>query len=314
VVAPAPRPIEVPELVRQRAMANAGGERWLRDLPAVVGVLAERWDLTIGAPYTGGTSGYVVAAVDGSRRKCVLKVALPLDWDDGEDFARSVLVHLLAEGQGCVELFDHDPARQAMLLDRLGPNLDEIGLPVPSILEAVASTLSTFWRPLPPEADLPTGAEKAEWLARHITSTWEELGRPCERAVIDRALACCESRGAAYDPDRSVLVHGDAHGWNTCASAAGDRTFKLVDPEGLRSEPAHDLAVPMREYNGPLLSGDTARLVRERAELLAGRCDVDPQAVWEWGYVERVSTGLTCMKELYGDEGQQFLEVAARSR
>jgi streptomycin 6-kinase len=302
----------VPELVRQRATANAGGERWLRDLPSVVGALAEQWDLTIGAPYVGGTSGYVVAATDGSGRECVLKVALPLDWDDGEDFARSVLVHQLADGQGCVELLDHDPDSKAMLLERLGPNLEELGLSVPSILEAVASTLSTFWRPLPPEASLRTGAEKAEWLARHIISTWEQMGRPCERAVIDRALACCESRGAAYDPDRSVLVHGDAHGWNTCASSAGDGTFKLVDPEGLRSEPAHDLAVPMREYNEPLLAGDEARLVRERAELLAERCDVGPQAVWEWGYVERVSTGLTCMKELEGNEGDQFVEVAGR--
>jgi streptomycin 6-kinase len=108
-----------------------------------------------------------------------------------------------------------------------------------------------------------------------------------------------------------VLVHGDAHGWNTVDAGGG--AFKLVDPEGLRSEPAHDLAVTMREYNEPLLEGDTARLVRERAELLASRCEVDPQAVWEWGYIERVSTGLTCVKELDGDSVQPFLEVAARS-
>ena len=58
-------------------------------------------------------------------------------------------------------------------------------------------------------------------------------------------------------------MHGDAHSWNTLEAGAG--TFKLVDPEGLVSEPAHDLAVPMRELNEELLEGDAVRLGHERA-------------------------------------------------
>jgi streptomycin 6-kinase len=68
----------------------------------------------------------------------------------------------------------------------------------------------------------------------------------------------------------------------------------------------------MREYNGPLLEGDTPRLVRERAELLASLCDVDPEPVWQWGFIERVSTGLANVREFEGDDGLLFLEVAAR--
>jgi streptomycin 6-kinase len=69
----------------------------------------------------------------------------------------------------------------------------------------------------------------------------------------------------------------------------------------------------MREYNTELLAGDTARLVRERAESLAERCGVDARAVWEWGFVERVSTGLTCVRDLDDrDAGLAFLEVARR--
>lgn len=69
---------------------------------------------------------------------------------------------------------------------------------------------------------------------------------------------------------------------------AGRGTFKFVDPEGVRSEVAHDLSVPMREYNLPLLAGDTKRLVRERAELLASLCEVDPEPVWQWGFIANV--------------------------
>jgi streptomycin 6-kinase len=200
-----------------------------------------------------------------------------------------------------------------MLLERLGPNLDELGLPLDDLLEVVATTLRSFWRGVDRQVSLPTGAEKAAWLAGLIIVTWEQLGRPCPRTVVDRAVSYCDERAAAFDWERAVLVHGDAHGWNTVSS--GDGGYKFVDPEGVWSEPEHDLGVPMREYNVPLLAGDTSRLVRQRAESLASWCDVDAEAVWQWGYIERVSTGLLSLRDFAGDaHAMTFLEVAARSR
>jgi len=68
----------------------------------------------------------------------------------------------------------------------------------------------------------------------------------------------------------------------------------------------------MREYNEPLLAGDTPYLVRERAQLLADRCVVDPDVVWEWGFIERVATGLANLRDFDNDNGVMFLEVASR--
>jgi streptomycin 6-kinase len=302
---------DVPELVYQRASRNgAAGKRWLDQLPGVIAELSERWRLQLGAPYAGGTSGYVAAATDSGGRACVLKVAMPLDMDEHDTFLRSVRAHELAAGQGCAELLRHDASVPAMLMERLGPNLDELGLTVPSILDAITSTLRTFWRPVSVDDGLRSGADQADWLARYISDTWEDLGRPCDRAVIERALVLCERRAAAFDPDHAVLVHGDAHGWNTLSAGAG--TYKFVDAEGLCSEPEHDLAIAMREYNDPLLLGDTPRLVRARAQFLADRCAVDAQVVWEWGYIERVSTGLANLRDFDNDQGDKFLEVARR--
>jgi streptomycin 6-kinase len=303
--------LEVPELVRQRAMAYGNlGRRWLDELPLVVATLAERWELQIGHAFQGGTAAFVTSATEGSGRACALKVAMPPEIDPLESFRRSVLVHRLAAGRGCAELIRHDESIPAMLLERLGPNLDDLDMSVPQILETVTTTLRSFWQPLVEDCGLPSGPEKAAWLAGYITTTWDELGRPCERTVIERAVRYCGERATAYDPSRAVLVHGDAHGWNTLDAGGG--TFKFVDPEGLRSERAHDLSVPMREYNQPLLLGDTARLVRERAELLASWCEIDPEPVWQWGFIERVSTGLANVRDFEGDEGLDFLEVAAR--
>lgn len=303
--------VDVPELVRRRALANgSAGRSWLDDLPEVVAGLAGRWGLRLGKAFAGGTAAYVVEAVDARGTACVLKVAMPLDMDEVAAFERSVVVHQLAAGRGCAELLDHDDDARALLLERLGPNLAELGHPVPRVLDVVAATLQTFWRPAPDDERLPTGADKAAWLARYITSTWSDLAEPCSRRVIDRAVAYCEERAGEYDATEAVLVHGDAHGWNTLD--AGDGRCKFVDPEGVRSERAHDLAVPMREYNGPLLAGDTARLVRDRAEHLAGICGIDPGPVWQWGFIERVSTGLANLLDFDGQAGHQFLEVAER--
>lgn len=306
-----PQRVEVPALVREHAMRSGGEARaWLAELPGMVAALSDRWGLEPGAALEGGTASYVVAATDSQGRPCVLKVAMPRDMDDGETFARSARVHHLAAGHGCVELFAYDESARAMLLERLGPNLSDLGLPLPRLLEAIATTLRSFWRPIPEDVALPSGAEKAAWLARYITTSWDELGRPCDRDVIDRAVAYCDGRAAAFDPSRAVLVHGDAHGWNTLEASHG--SYKFVDPEGLRSEPEHDLAAAMREYNHPLLAGDTARLARERAEVLAAHCGVDPQAVWEWGFIERVATGLANLGAFDSDDGAAFLEAAKR--
>lgn len=303
--------VEVPPLVREQAMRSGGAAAaWLAELPDLVAELCDRWGLELREPLGGGTASYVAAATDSSGRDCVLKVAMPRDIDDEETFARSVLVHRLAAGRGCAELLACDESARAMLLERLGPNLDDLGLPLPRLLEAVATTLRTFWRPVAEDAALPTGADKAGWLVRYTIRSWEELGRPCDRDVIDRAVSYCDERAATFDPSRAVLVHGDAHGWNTVEADA--RSYKLVDPEGLRSEPEHDLSAAMREYNQPLLAGDTPRLARERAEMLAAQCGLDSQAIWEWGFIERVSTGLANLRAFDGDEGAAFLEVAKR--
>lgn len=324
---------DVPDLVRQRAeSAGPAGLAWLDALPGVVDDVATAWGLTIGRTLQGGTAAFVAEAVDQNETPCVVKIGLAVDRDDAATFARSVGVHRYAAGHGCATLLEADvdtrPTAPAMLLERLGPNLDELGLGTDEILATIAATLRDFWRPVRDQPWLLDGKAKAEWLSAFIESTWEELDQPCDRAVIDRAVALCAKRAAAFDPRAAVLVHGDAHGWNTLLASPPDvmtsedsthnhsththATHKFVDPEGLASEPAHDLAVPMREYNTPLLAGDTPVLLRERAESLGRACDVDPDAIWEWGYIERVSTGLVNVADFDGDEGREFLDVAER--
>jgi hypothetical protein len=65
----------------------------------------------------------------------------------------------------------------------------------------------------------------------------------------------------------------------------------------------------MREYNAPLLAGDTRSLVRERAEYLAGICGIDPEPVRQWGFTERVSTGLANLRDFDDNSGVGSPEI-----
>lgn len=76
------------------------------------------------------------------------------------------------------------------------------------------------------------------------------------------------------------------------------------------AEPAIDLAVPMRDWSTELLAGDALSLGRDRCRLLSDLTGVDTQAIWQWGFMERISTGLLLMKVGMKREGADYLKVA----
>ena len=107
-----------------------------------------------------------------------------------------------------------------------------------------------------------------------------------------------------------MLVHGDAHAGNALTVPDADGEFRLIDPDGLFAEPACDLAVPMREWSTELLAGEPVGGARERCATLSRLTGVDPGAIWAWGLMERVATGLLCLQ---GDQerlGRDTLAVA----
>jgi streptomycin 6-kinase len=290
----------VPPVVRAKAM-TAGAGRWLEDLPSLIASLERQWSMTVGRTLTGGTEAYVaeVALADGTP--AVLKLMVPRD---GDDAANEITVLRLADGHGCARLLRHDTVRGALLLERLGPSLYDLGLPIDQRHEILCAAAQRLWRPAA-GCGLPTGAAKGEWLISYITRTWSALDRPCSEAAVDHAVECARRRVGAHDPSRAVLVHGDVHQWN--ALSAGDG-FRLIDPDGLHAEPEYDLGIIMREDPVELMDGDP----RERARWLAARTGLDAAAIWEWGVVERVSTGLVAVSVGLRPVGDQMLEAADR--
>jgi streptomycin 6-kinase len=219
--------IDVPAVVRNKARAAGAGD-WLERLPALVSSLEAGWSITVGHPYEG-TEAFVADATlaDGT--------------------------HPSAE-TGCPVLYRHDPGDGALLMERLGRPMHELGLPLARRLEILCAAAERIWRPAP-DCGLPTDADKARWLADFILTSWQELDRPCPEKTVDHALACAVRRAQAHRDERAVLVHGDMHPLNALQNDGG---FTLIDPDGLLAEAEYDLGVLMRGDPVELLGGDPA--------------------------------------------------------
>jgi streptomycin 6-kinase len=289
--------MDIPEVVRNKA-AVVGALDWVRRLPGLIGDLEAEWSFRVTRPLKGATEAYVAEADLAGGGKAVLKLLIPRD---SMAVANEIEVLRVVEGDGCPLLYRADPHRGAILMERLGPSLETMGMPIERRHQILCEAARRIWRPV--DLDLPSGAEKAGQLIDFILEKWETLGRPLPNAVIDHAVRCARSRIEAHDPARSMLVHGDVHQWNALSDGDG---FKLIDPDGLVAEPEYDLGIIMREDPIELTMSNPY----ERAASLASLTGLDPEAIWEWGIVERVSTGLLLTEIDLQPVGGQMLAAA----
>lgn len=292
---------ELPEVVRNRAIAE-GHADWIDNLTDIVRGLERDWSIRVGRTYDEGTEAFVADALMADGTPAVLKVLVPRRGGRFDDHESTVL--RLAGGGGCPLLYRDDPERGALLMERLGPSMFALGLPYEQRLPLLCDAASMIWRPAH-DVDLPTGAEKAAWLSEFVAVTWGELDEPCERRTVDHAVACAERRLAAHDPERAVVVHGDVHQWNALQVGATG-SFKLVDPDGLVAEAEYDLGVILREDPDEPGAADNMATAR----WMATRHGLGATAIWEWGVVERVSTGLVATKIGLQPVGHRMLALA----
>jgi streptomycin 6-kinase len=282
--------LDLPEKVlRNVARMGEAGRAWRADLPRQIGELERRWGISVGPPLPRASEAFVAPARTSDHSDAVLKIVM-----HGFDPNRQEL-HILrmAQGIGYAGLIRADEAMNAMLLEKLGPQLHALRLPEDRQIEIVCATLREAWMPAPEGCPFATGVDRAVELARSIESHWTPLARPCAARTVERALSFAEQRRRAFDPKRSVIVHGDAHAWNTLQAPGSATGFKFVDPDGALAEPAFDLAIPMREWGAMPRGGDLVELGRRRCGLLSRFTGSDFEPIWQWALIQCVSNGLS---------------------
>jgi len=269
-------------------------------LPGRLDELSERWGLTLGPALPGGSASYVVRATRADGSPCVLKVVVP-----GVPSGAEVLG--AADGIGYVRLLARD--EDALLLEELGPSMERRSLEPHEALEALAATLLEAWR-VPLAAVPPDEVPKAVSLHEMVVHLSSELGSPCPPSVVQRALTYAERRAAASRAE--VVVHGDPHPSNALQAPGSPTGWRFVDPEGFRCDPAYDLGVVLRDWTSRLTGPDPRAVLESYCATLAAASGVEEQAIWEWGFLERVSTGLFVMSIGSPALGRRFLDSAER--
>jgi streptomycin 6-kinase len=305
---------QVPGLVRQRVLhLGQRGERWLADLPEVIAHLERAWSITVEHTLTGGTGSYVARARTVKGSDAVLKVAIP-----EVGFTDELRVLAAAQGHGYVRLLAHDTKHEAMLLEALGRPMASLALSPAQQIALLCRMLRQVWQaPRPAGLVFVPQEEKARQLAGMVSRSWEDLGHPCGESVVTRALLYAERRASAFDLERCVVVHGDPHPWNALQVRAlregAEVGFVFVDPVGFLADAAYDLGVVLRDWCAQLLAaGPTGAAARARGycALLSAQTGIDETAIWEWAFLERVSSGLYCLELGLEEMGWPFLQTA----
>lgn len=229
-----------------------------------------------------------------------------------------------AAGRGYALLHAHDEARGALLLEALGPSLEQTPGPFEDALDLMARVLRTAHRPVPPGTAVPDVAgERAAYLSS-LAERWRDRPDVLDPGVRDAALAALARRSAAWPglvaSGRAVVGHGDAHPSNLLrverARDGAPDGWVWVDPGGGPADPAHDAGTLLRDgarhLEAAAARGEDPRELHEAwVRRVAALLDLDPDAVRDWALGERVTTGLHVRG--FGAEavGRRFLATAA---
>jgi streptomycin 6-kinase len=266
------------------AEPSPGRLRWLAQLADTVTTLADRWELSVGAPFEpGGQTAWVAPARDRSGRDLVLKVG----WvhDEAEQEADGLRAW---RGHGTVLIYDWCRLEQthALLLERCHPGSPLSMLPEVEQDTVVAGRLARLWQA--PTAGLtfrPLQDMCRAWVREFHQRV---AAAPAGATVIDAGLARAGTElfvALAAPTERDVLLCTDLHAGNVLA--AQREPWLVIDPKPYLGDPCYDLLQHLLNCEARL-AADPASLAQRMADLL----DLDGHRVKQWLFTRCVIEGV----------------------
>ncbi len=225
--------------------------------------VAAEWGLRLGPRIASGRYSYVAPAGEDA----ILKVIPP------EDESASQQAGALAfwAGDGAARLLRHDPARRALLLERLVPGTEAS---VVSEDEAIAAAIAVgrrIWRTAPTGTTYPA-----------IT---DDVGRYLPPDTTYELVPAARRAYAAMVPRADTVIHADLHHHNILRR--GDE-WVVIDPKPMVGEPEYD--IPPFLWN-PLGTSPTRARTERRIRAFAD-AGLDGDRIRTWAIVRGVMLGL----------------------
>ena len=277
------------------AEGGPSGADWLDQLPALVSGLLDEWGLTPCAEVRHGQTALVVPVRgdDLPRNGAVLKVVWP--------HAEAATEHLALrrwDGHGAVRLLRADPARGALLLERLTTeDLTEVWD------EQACEVVGGLYRALHVEP-YPQAPRLSAWARRQADDLAEVDALP--RRMVERARSLIVSLTADAACD-ATLIHSDLHYENVLSDGTD---WVAIDPKPMAGHPAFEIAPMLWNRVEEMGTGSSFRyLVRRRTEVLCDTAGITWEAARDWTIVREVVNAMWSI-EAGGPEARERVSRA----
>ncbi|MCX6498042.1 MAG: aminoglycoside resistance protein [Arthrobacter sp.] len=336
-----PAAVPIPPELTRRYGVSSEGRAWLAALPRLIGRCMEQWQLVPdlapgGLPWHGHGAIVVPVRQRASDRgepdpapgagTAVLKLAFPHE----EALAERHALELWG-GRGAVQALAAEPDAGALLLERLDGGRSLQDLP----LDAAAGVWGGLVRQLslPPDSrpqwrEFGQVAARAEQWSDELPESWERLGRPFPRWLLEAALEVCQTRGAVgRRSGTDVLVHTDLHFLNVLAcpdapagpgpagfTAAGFTAadFKAIDPQPMVGEAEFAVAPLLWNRLAELPCTDPRKALLARCLDFSAAAGLDGETARQWALAREVENALCYATERnHGGDLARSLWVAS---
>ncbi|WP_030753766.1 aminoglycoside phosphotransferase family protein [Streptomyces sp. NRRL F-5135] len=292
-------------------LAHTLGERygdgavaeWIGRLPTLAGQAAARRGLEVErvvAP--GGMSSLMVLVRRPDGSPATLKIAPPFA---APELQRAALAHW--KGWGAEELLDPaGTADDALLLERLHPELSLRSLPEAKALLEAAGTARRLWVEPPEGHRFETVADRTARQAaelRAAAAADESAAQLVPAALETREELCATAT-------ETLLLHG---AFRQGKVLAGDRApWLAVGPDPLVGERAYDLARLARDRAEDLVAAASGpSSARRRITRLADSLDLDAERVRGWTRYRSVESAMRALRAGRRQAGEVLLEFAS---
>jgi streptomycin 6-kinase len=273
------------------------GRSWLGRLPRLVEDTLEDWQLSRAGdpfPYAFASLALPVTRADGTP--AVLKLQFPDRESEHEGDALAVW-----DGDGAVQLLEHNPERAALLLERCEPGTALAAAGADTALTVLAELLPRLWKPA--GEPIHTLADEAAWWVSYLPGAWASAGRPCERSLLDAGLEAL--RELPRTQGEPVLLHQDLHAENVLA--AQREPWLVIDPKPLIGEREFGIAPIVRSSE----LGHSRREVLERFDRLTGELGLDRERARGWTIGQTLAWAFDSgYSQIHLEAAQWLLEAA----
>ncbi len=260
--------------VRRRLTARfgAGVADWFDELPDVLSVLAERWQVEFGSLIPRGSMSVVIRSRTADRRPAVLKVSPDRQRLANEAAALDswTTVHTPA-------VFAVDESVGALLIEAIEPGTPLVESTTYPAVESVAELLASLHRDGVSHPRYPPLAHRVEYLFVSSATLYKrhpELAELIPLKLYERGRQLA-TRLADERVSQTVLLHGDLTPVNILDG--GDRRgLAVIDPAPCLGDAAFD-AIDLL-----LWRADDVATVETRAEVLAPAIGADASRLLNW--------------------------------